>query len=144
MYERGKIRFCRIVMWVMILGLKGPCKTLSWCSEKLVSPLSSILFSTHTYNRVLRAQREGKSRDLSSLSSLPGLPSPFINSSLWHPTTWSWWALTPGETPHFRGSFLLPGCWGLSDWPGSPSHFCFEASRQWHPTPVLLPGKSHG
>ena len=54
--------------------------------------------------------------------------------------------------PFAIGLFHVAQCTQASStlWPVSESHFrlVFSASslrkRQWHPTPVLLPGKSHG
>ena len=71
------------------------------------------------------------------------------------PTLWTLWAIThqaplsidsPGKNTGVGCHFLLQGIFPTQGWNPSLLHSPALAGgrRQWHPTPVLLPGESHG
>ena len=96
-----------------------------------------------------RSPREGNGNPL----QYPCLENPMVGCSAWDPEE-----LDRAERLHFHFHFhfhflytIFPGDWEVKasasnagDLGSIPGSARFLWRRQWHPTPVLLPGESHG
>ena len=85
---------------------------------------------------------------------MSGVSSPPFSRSVSQPMTGQRWGWDKHQIPYpslLGGGYIERG-FGLCCLSGSLlkmhlyllSSFAFSRRRQWHPTPVLLPGKSHG
>ena len=106
----------------------GFCHTSTWISHRYTY-IPSLLSLSSTPSQ---PSRLSQSTGLSSLCCIQQLPC----SCVWHMVIHIFQCYSLKMSHPLKHSFLFAEFWeGL---------YTLWRRRQWHPTPVLLPGKSHG